>query len=195
MSTGLCLAKFEGFVSIVFVLIWFLFFNTKKTSMPSLLFLILLLPLLWILWVNAHSANVEMIHFHSMKISLEKLFILCTLSFTALSQNFLILSYAVAFLFLLPFIYSSKWTSSEKFLGFVSIGMVLFSNFANITMPVHSIPSLFATNQLRLFQHATPSLILLWACLTFKNQKKLKWIEVGKKFGWMFIFFFAKLSL
>ena len=164
LGMGVTLSKLEGGIIFFIALsgIWLCDRGKKFPLTEKLIFtaggMILLLPLGWMKWVEFHGFGSGMIHTQT-GINLEKTSWLLLINFHYLISCMVIYVCLGLFIYFL-FFPKKSWDNEQVFLALLGMGMVVFSFFANIGLPLEEIKTMFPEAFPRLFLHAVPVVTL-----------------------------------
>jgi hypothetical protein len=125
------------------------------------------LAVLWIIWIKHHNFYQPIVHFQE-TFSLPKLFIMIKTLGKIFLQYHLWIILLLAFFYRRHFPNSRPWDMRERFLLYISFGLLAFSSFANAGWPAYRLETLMMESFPRLFYHALPALFLLWSSRTFR---------------------------
>jgi len=164
MSVGLGLAKFEGWVAVICILIsLFMVRNKIREKWPLLIFLLgILLPLLWAVWIQTHGFLHNFSHYTDAPTLRKLIFLLKTEFLVSVRHNMTILFYA-SIVYMLLFGKKGPLIDSEKFLIVLSGLLIGFDCFVNISLTPEQISRGIPEAFPRLFLHAMPSYFLFWS--------------------------------
>ncbi len=167
-ATGLVLIKLEGTVAILLIIFTLLSlyqkFPFKKDLGGCVLGIAITLPLgfLWTFWIKYHGYLNGIVHLQE-GLSWNKLCTILKFDFLVFLRSPLciILLFAVLYFILYP--NRRRFNLVELFLLRLSILLMCFSAFAYFGLPAEQIEGAFHHAFPRLFMHAAPPLVLLWA--------------------------------
>jgi len=173
LSTGLGLAKFEGWVAVLCMAIALLAVKYREHNKRWALVFIpgIFLPLLWAAWIKHHGFVDQHIHFQEIPTLGKALFLLRFCLKYSLYHN-MTLVVLVSLGYLALFGRRGRLSEAETFLLVFSVFLMGFSVFAYVGLPVEAIkigvPEAFP----RLFLHAMPPYFLFWCsrCLASAEQ-------------------------
>jgi hypothetical protein len=173
-ATGLSLFKLEGAVtSLLLGLSLLLLYRHDLISFRKEWFLICGfltsagLAVLWITWIKHHNFYHSIVHFQE-AFSINKLLIMLS----TLGKIFL--RYHLWLILLMVFFYGRynphprAWDMQERLLLYISLGLLIFSSFANAGWPAYRLETLMMESFPRLFYHALPALFFLWTSRAFR---------------------------
>jgi len=167
-AVALGLIKLEGAIAAVFLLLLLLVLGRKELT-PSKwagllggIGLAVALPASWMYWIAGHGFEKKLSHLAT-GVTPAKFFQQVVLIGQNILLNNMVILFLLVGLSLLLFGTARKWERTEKFLLGAFLFLLVFSAFSSIGWPADKVKDIFSEVFPRLFLHATPALVLLWA--------------------------------
>ena len=175
----LCLAKFEGTVTALIMLIGIIIIQKRAILLKdNLTFLICglgstLLPMLWIQWTHAHGYMNTIVHFQPDGLTQKIPYLIRENGYLFLLSPFCTL---MVILRIFSKLHPNKrqWDPEEKWLLWTWAGLFLFSFFGNAGQSFSEIQHTGTDAFTRLFLHSAPSITLLTAARVFVRARNIE---------------------